>query len=174
MQYKACRTKNKALTSERNIKYRCKPYLYQIWTKKQYLTEVKYYLFLKLLFDDFSCFVSSANFAYVVSQFQLSALFTFHHARHNQLKVGATFVTACFRRSTLWYCHVFHLLVIFLSACSSEQDVFCCNVSFEKVFQPSESRIDHCVVATAGAFVQVLSAFLTKTKTVCLAQYRIR
>lgn len=60
----------------------------------------------KLLFDDLSCFVCSANFAYVVSQFQLSALFTFHHTWNYQFKVSTTLVTACLGRSALWYCHV--------------------------------------------------------------------
>lgn len=70
---------------------------------------MKYYLF-ELLFDDLSCFIKSANFTHSVTQFQLSALLTFHHTRHSQFKMCTALVTTSLGCSTLWYCHVSHLL----------------------------------------------------------------
>lgn len=63
------------------------------------------------MIDNFSRFVCSAYFAYVVSKLHFSALFTFYHARHSQFEMRAAFVAARFGRSPLRYCHGSHLLI---------------------------------------------------------------
>jgi len=63
-----------------------------------------------LLRNDLFRFVIPAHFAYVVSKFQFSTLLAFHHTWHRQFKVRTTFVAASFGSSSLWYCHVSHLL----------------------------------------------------------------
>jgi hypothetical protein len=65
----------------------------------------------ELFINYFSSFVSSARFAYAMSQFHFTAIWAFYHAWHLQFKVSAAQSFSCFGCSSKRYCHAFHLLI---------------------------------------------------------------
>jgi len=109
----------------------------------------------RLLFDDFSAFIGAAHFADAMGEFELSAVFTSHHAWHFQLEMGTALVAAGFGNFSKRDCHRFHLLERVANG-----------LLLEKILKTEPARILRVPDAAASLLVAVGAAFRTKTETV--------